>query len=81
MIDDILQGPPESLSEQRELGFNLMKNQMAQAYAAKLKSRGRRTSLLLRQSMLNAYQEALKDAFQVFSKIAEESADVSEVIG
>ncbi len=79
-IDELIQAPAQNLGEQREMGFALIKNRMADAYSKKLQSG--KTPALVRQSMLAAYQVALEDAFRVFTQIVEGSGrDAEEMIG
>lgn len=75
-IDDLISGPAQNLGEQRELGFRMIKQRMAEAYAKKLRSG--RSQVMVRQSMLQAYGEALEDAFRVFTQIVEGSGMDSE---
>ncbi len=70
-IDDLISGPAQNLGEQREIGFKMIKHRMAEAYARKLKSG--KSPVMVRQSMLSAYGEALEDAFRVFTQIVEGS--------
>lgn len=79
-IDDLISGPAQNLGEQREMGFRMIKQRMADTYATKLKSG--RSPTLVRQSMLTAYGEALEDAFRVFTQIVEGSGmDSDEIMG
>jgi len=75
-IDDLISGPAQHLGEQREMGFRMIKHRMAEAYARKLKSG--RSPAMVRGSMLQAYGEALEDAFRVFTQIVEGSGMDSE---
>lgn len=79
-IDDLISGPAQNLGEQREMGFRMIKERMATTYAAKLRSG--KAPVMVRQSMLTAYGEALEDAFRVFTQIVEGSGmDSTEIMG
>ncbi len=75
-IDDLISGPAQNLGQERELGFKMIKQRMAEAYARKLKSG--RSAVMVRQAQLTAYGEALEDAFRVFTQIVEGSGMDSE---
>lgn len=79
-IDDLISGPAQNLGEQRELGFRMIKERMAVAYAQKLKSG--KSPVMVRSAMLSAYGAALEDAFRVFTQIVEGSGmDSEEIMG
>ncbi len=75
-IDDLISGPAQNLGEQREMGFQMIKHRMAETYAQKLKSG--RSPVMVRQSQLASYIEALDDAFRVFTQIVEGSGMSSD---
>lgn len=81
MVEDLISGPAERLSKEREMGFQIVKNAMITAYAGKLRTS--RANTLVRQSMLTAYKEAVDDAFKVFTKIIDEGEqrDIQEMGG
>jgi hypothetical protein len=76
MIDDLISAPAQDLGEQRELGFKLIKQKMAEAYLKKIQH----TNHMIRGAMIISYKEALEDAFRVFSQIVE-SQGGEELIG
>lgn len=56
-----------SIGEQREHGFKIMEYKMLEQYAKKLTH----VSPLVRGAKIDAYRQALKDAFNVFRQIVE----------
>jgi hypothetical protein len=64
-------GTPRSLGEKRDYGFQVMRARMLEVYAAKLKH----VNPLVRGAKLEAYNQALNDAFSVFAQIVEVPTD------
>ncbi len=74
-IDDLVSAPAEQISQERAIGFQMMKNKMLEVYANKLKTG--KTPILVRGAQLQSYRDGLNDSFDMFTKIIDEQEGIS----